>query len=85
MTEPRMGNILGVSFGKKKGHEELVSQALDTFTKAEQQMNDAVRQIEEGISQEAALIREAQERMEAASGSRDKLNRVLARLKALTE
>lgn len=66
-------------------HEQLVTDALDTFTKAEQKMTDAISTIEASIAEEKQAIKEAEARISGAEGSKGKLNRVLERIKALTE
>jgi len=87
-AEQNVGNFIAnaarFAIGSKKGHADLVDDALQAFTAAEAKMEGAINQINEEISAEAKIAREAQERMESAKGSKDKLTRVLDRLKALT-
>ena len=87
--EPSLGNQILVSagnffVGKKPSHEALVESALEAFTKAETQMGDAINQIQLQIDDEQRAIAEAQQRVESASQSKDKLNRVLDRVRAFT-
>lgn len=70
--------------GRKPSHEALVESALEAFTKAETQMGDAINQIQLQIDDEQRAIEEAQQRVEAAGKSKDKLNRVLDRVRAFT-
>ena len=85
-NEPTIGNMVTGFFGKNKqvGHTKLVENALDAFTKAEQQMTEAITQINEEVAEEARIAREAEQRMEAAKQSAQKLSRVLERVKAFT-
>ena len=89
-TEPTVGNFL-VAAGKFVGvvknpvnHEALVDDALDAFTKAEKKMENAIIQIDAQIAEEQLAIVEAQKRVDAAGNSKDKLSRVIDRIKALT-
>ena len=85
-NEPTIGSVVTGFFGKNKGvgHTKLVDSALEAFTKAEQQMTDAITQINEEVAEEARIAREAEQRMEAAKQSAQKLTRVLERVKAFT-
>lgn len=89
-TEPTVGNFL-VAAGKFVGvvktstdHEALVNDALDAFTKAEQKMEGAIAQIDAQIAEEQKEIADAQKRVDAAGASKDKLSRVIDRIKAFT-
>lgn len=88
-TEPTVGNFL-VAAGKFVGvvkttdHEALVNDALDAFTKAEQKMEGAIAQIDAQIAEEQKAITEAQQRVTAAGNSKEKLSRVIERIKAFT-
>lgn len=75
------GALVGI---KVRTHTELVDDALDAFTKAEQKMESAITTINQQIADEQKAIAEAQSRVEAAAGSKDKLSRVLDRVRALT-
>jgi ferritin-like metal-binding protein YciE len=66
-------------------HDQLVADALSSFTKAEQQMQTAIQTIDADVAAEQQLIRDAENRIEVAGNHRSKLDRVLTRLKALTE
>lgn len=78
--------LAGLGFGpKKKTHGELVESALSAFTKAEQEMNEAIQLIDADVAAEQQAIRDAEQRIDEASNSRNRLSRVLDRLKALTE
>ena len=70
---------------KKKSHSELVENALASFTKAEQEMTSAIKLIDADVEAEQQAIRDAEQRIEEAGNSRNRLSRVLDRLKALTE
>lgn len=78
------GKIVGIKVRVTHNHEALVSEALDAFTKAEQKMEDSINLINDQIAEEAKIAREAEERMQSAKGSKDKLTRVLDRIKAFT-
>lgn len=75
----------GIGVRVKHDHEQLVSDALEIFKKAEDQMANAIEQINDDIEDEQKAIREAQARISASEQSMGKLSRVLDRLKALTE
>lgn len=77
------GKIVGIKV-RTHNHEALVSEALDAFTKAEQKMKDSINLINDQINAEEIAIQEARERQQAAVGSKDKLTRVLDRIKAFT-
>ena len=69
---------------KKLSHTELVDNALEAFTKAEAQMGEAISKIDADITAEQQAIVEANARIAAAGASKDRLARVLDRVKALT-
>ena len=77
------GKIVGIKV-RTHNHEALVSEALDAFTKAEQKMEYSINLINDQIAEEEKIAREAEERMQSAKGSKDKLTRVLDRIKAFT-
>lgn len=87
--EPSLGNLFGLfnstSVVIENNHEELVTDALDAFTKAEAKMDAAIEKINDQIAAHAQAAVDAQNRMNAAKDSGDKLRRVLARVRALTE
>lgn len=73
-------------FGKKKpDHTQLVSEALDMFTQAEEKMANAVKSIETSIADDKKEIETIGHRIDAQEASKSKLTRVMDRLKALTE
>ena len=78
------GKIVGIKVRVTHNHEALVDDALDAFTKAEIKMESAIRTISDQINAEEIAIQEARERQQAAVGSKDKLSRVLDRVRALT-
>lgn len=87
--EPSVGqfitNAARFAIGQSKtSHEDLVTDALDAFSKAEIKMESAIRKISDQINDDEIAIQEARERQEAALGSKDKLSRVLDRVRALT-
>lgn len=87
--EPSVGqfitNAARFAIGQSKtSHEDLVTDALDAFTKAELKMETAIRTISDQITAEEIAIQEARERQQAATSSKDKLSRVLDRVRALT-
>lgn len=87
--EPSVGqfitNAARFAIGQSKTyHEDLVTDALDAFSKAEIKMESAIRKISDQINDDEIAIQEARERQEAALGSKDKLSRVLDRVRALT-
>lgn len=85
-NEPTIGNLVTGFFGKNKsvGHAKLVDNALSAFTKAEQGVQDAITQIDADIEKEQQEIRDAEFRIEQAGESRNRLSRVLDRVKAFT-
>ncbi len=83
--EPRIGNILGLSFKVKRDHNQLVDDALDMFSKAEAKMESAIEQINSDIDSDRKEIADIENRIYASEQSMGKLTRVLGRLKALVE
>lgn len=89
-TEPSVsilsmaGQLVGI---KVRGatNDQLVNEALDAFTKAEEKMNNAINLIEENVKAEQEEIKAAEKRIEQAGASKARLTRVIDRLKALTE
>lgn len=86
--EPSLGNLFGLfnstSVVIENNHEDLVADALDAFTKAEAKMDAAIEKINDQIAAHAQAAVDAQNRMNAAKDSGDKLRRVLERVRALT-
>lgn len=89
-NEPTLGNLFAI-FGKSKqefkpklSHDEIVNDALAAFTKAETQMSDAIKLIDTDIEAEQQAIKDAEQRIAEAGGSKDKLTRVLQRVQAFT-
>lgn len=86
--EPSLGNLFGLfnttSTVIDNNHEDLVSDALDAFTKAEAKMDAAIEKINDQVAAHAQAAVDAQNRMNAAKDSGDKLRRVLERVRALT-
>lgn len=88
-NEPTVGNFMvtaaNFAFGKAKvSHEAIANEALDLFTKAEEKMDSAIKQIDALVEQERKAIEEANTRIDAAAGSKDRLTRTLDRVRALT-
>jgi hypothetical protein len=84
-NEPTIGGtVLGLFTKTKVSHTQLVDNALEAFTKAETQMGEAINLIEQDIQAEQEAIQEAQRRITDAAQSKDRLSRVLDRVKALT-
>lgn len=87
-NEPTLTALAGTvtsMFKQKRSHVEVMNDALDMFTKAEVELNTAISLINEEVSEEARIAREAEERMKAAQESGNRLQRTLQRLKAITE
>jgi hypothetical protein len=86
--EPSLGNLFGLfnttSTVIDNNHEDLVSDALDSFAKAEAKMEVAIEKINEQIAGHAQAAIDAQNRMSAAKDSGDRLRRVLTRIQTLT-
>jgi len=86
--EPSLGNLFGLFKPEKfiidNNHEDLVSDALDAFTKAEAKMDSAIIKIEASIVAQEAEVAKVQGQILAANESKDKLSRVLDRVRALT-
>lgn len=85
-NEPTIGfgMVTGLFTKAKVSHTQLVDDALAAFTKAETQMGEAIGLIEKDILAEQEAIQEAQRRITDAAQSKDRLSRVLDRVKALT-
>lgn len=83
-TEPALTGLTSLFSAKKLNHTQLVDSALEAFSKAETQMGDAINQIQLQIDDEQRAIQEAQKRVEEAGQSKDKLTRVLDRVRAFT-
>lgn len=77
------GSLVGIKV-RQQTHTQLVDDALDAFTKAEQKIVSAIGTIQEQINTEQEVIKAAEKRADEAGVSKDKLSRVLDRLKSLT-
>jgi hypothetical protein len=77
--------LSGLGFGTKKGHAEVLSSALESFSKVERELNEAITLVNDEIAEEARIAREAEQRRAAAVESGQKLDRILQRVKAFTE
>jgi FtsZ-binding cell division protein ZapB len=84
-TEPAMTSLTSLFSAKKASHTELLADALDTFTKAEQKVSTALETIQSQIDEQEAEIAKRQGEVLRANESKNKLSRVLDRIKALTE
>lgn len=76
------GKIVGISVSVD--HDKLVTEALDAFTKAEQKMEGAIAQIDSDIAAKEKEVAKIQGSIQNAGVSKDKLSRVLDRIKAFT-
>jgi antitoxin component HigA of HigAB toxin-antitoxin module len=84
-NEPSIGNLVTGLFTKAKvSHTVLVEEALDAFTKAEQKMSAAIDTINIHIDADNREVQEINERIESSNKSKDRITRVLDRVKALT-
>lgn len=83
MRDVKFGDFFSVKV--KRDHNKLVNEALDVFQKAEDKMLNAIEQINDDIEDEKKAIKEAEQRIADSECSKGRLNRVLDRLKALTE
>lgn len=89
-NEPTVGNFVITAsnfvFGKSKvSNDQLVNEALEAFTKAEDKMNSAISLIDQNVKEEQEAIKAAELRITEAGASKARLTRVIDRLKALTE
>lgn len=84
--EPSLGNLVTFFTGNNKrvDHDTLVEDALDAFTKAEQKMSAAIDTINVHIDDDNLKIKEINQRIESSNKSKDRLTRVLDRVRALT-
>lgn len=84
-NEPTLGNLVTGLFTKSKlSHESIVNDALDAFTKAEDKMNTAIELIDADIKLEEQAIKDAEQRITNAGKSKDRLTRVIDRVRAFT-
>lgn len=83
---PTIGNLFGLldSNTTRLDHSKIVETALDAFTKAEKGVQTAIEQIDADIEKQQQEIRDAEQRIEQAGESRNRLTRVLDRVKAFT-
>lgn len=88
-TEPTVGVgkfLAGLGLGVQAlDHEKLVSDALDSFTKAEQSVQSAIQMIQTDIEVKEKEVAALQGKILGAAESQSKLTRVLGRIKAFTE
>jgi Asp-tRNA(Asn)/Glu-tRNA(Gln) amidotransferase A subunit family amidase len=84
-TEPAMTALTSLFSARKISNEQLVNDALDSFNKAEEKMNNAISAIDANVKEEQEAIEAAQKRIEQADSAKARLTRVIDRLKALTE
>jgi len=85
--EPSLGNLITFFSGnssKRVDHDALVEEALDAFTKAEQKMSAAIDTINVHIDNDHLKIKDINQRIESSNKSKDRLTRVLDRVRALT-
>lgn len=80
----KAGELVGFKV-RGQTNDDLVNEALEAFTAAEEKMNSAIVKIDENVREEQEAIREATNRIEKAGQSKARLTRVIDRLKALTE
>lgn len=84
-NEPTIGAIVTGMFTKAKvSHTQLVDDALAAFTAAEEKMSAAIDIINIHIDADNREIQQINERIESSNKSKDRLTRVLDRVKALT-
>ncbi|MNC27516.1 hypothetical protein D3C75_756880 [compost metagenome] len=88
-NEPSLGNLFNIFATKTEekvvvDHEQLVNNALDAFTRAEQKMSAAIDTINVHIDADNNEISEIQNRIKSSNASKDKLTRVLDRVRAFT-
>lgn len=84
-TEPSINGIVSLFSAKKATHTQLLDDALDTFSKAEQKVVTAMETIQAQIDEQEAEVARRQAEILRAGESVSKLSRVLGRIKALTE
>lgn len=84
-TEPALTGLTSFFTGKKMTNDQLVNDALESFNKAEEKMNNAIAAIDTNVKEEQEAIKAAEQRIEQAGYAKARLTRVIDRLKALTE
>lgn len=84
-TEPAINGIVSLFSTKKLTNDQLVNDALDSFNKAEEKMNNAIAAIDANVKEEQEVIKAAEQRIEQAGSAKARLTRIIDRLKALTE
>lgn len=80
----KAGNLVGIKV-RGMSPDQLVEDALASFQKAEDKMNNAIAQINDNVKVEQEAIKAAEQRIQQADASKARLTRVIDRLKALTE
>ncbi len=86
--EPTIGNKITSFFGGNKptlNHSAIVEDALAAFNTAERGLADAIQVIEADVELERKAIQEAEQRIADAGGHKDRLTRVLDRVRKFTE
>lgn len=78
------GKLVGIKV-RGQTNDQLVNDALEAFTKAEEKMNSAITLIDQNVKAEEQAIKDAEQRINEAGESKARLTRVIDRLKALTE
>lgn len=84
-TEPSVNGLVSLFTSKKLTNDQLVNDALESFNKAEEKMNNAIAAIDANVKEEKEAIKAAEQRIEQAGSAKSRLTRVIDRLKALTE
>lgn len=80
----KAGEFVGIKV-RGLSPDDLVADALESFSAAEQKMNAAIEQLDQRVADEEKEIRLAEKRIETAENAKSRLTRVIDRLKALTE
>lgn len=75
---------IGGNAKKVVSHQDLVADALDTFTKAEEKVQSAITQINQDIEDKEKQVAALQGGILGANKSKDKLTRIVDRIKAFT-
>lgn len=84
-TTSQQGTLTSFFTKKTVSHTELVDNALEAFSKAETQMVEAIDQIQAQIDEEEREVAIRQGKILGANASKDRLSRVLDRVKAFTQ
>ncbi|AXF53010.1 MAG: hypothetical protein [Caudoviricetes sp.] len=85
--EPTIGTKITSFFGQNKtlNHGKIVENALEAFKTAEKGIEDAIKVIETDVELEQKAIKESEQRIADADGHKDRLTRVLDRVRKFTE